>query len=137
MKNVLNKPLIAAILPLSILMAGCQESLEDRCAREAREYTQKKCPAPIDENTTIDSVSFDKETKTMKYYYTIGGAADNEEIIRKVNPRKALLDGIKNSTAIQAYKEAHYNFAYTYRSKKDKGKLLYETTFTAQDYTKK
>ena len=26
------------------LLAGCRESLEDRCAREAKEYTEKNCP---------------------------------------------------------------------------------------------
>ena len=44
------------MLLLSGLLLSCQESLEDKCAREAKEYTEKKCPAPIGENIVIDSI---------------------------------------------------------------------------------
>lgn len=30
-----------------LIAVSCQESLEDRCAREAKEYNDKKCPAKV------------------------------------------------------------------------------------------
>lgn len=117
-----------------LLLAACQESLEDRCAREAKEYTEKKCPAPVGENTVIDSLVFDRGTHTMHYYYTLSGNADNAQAVSAVDARNLLLNQIKNATSIKAYKDNGYNFAYTYYSAKDKGKVLFNVTFTEKDY---
>ena len=61
---------------LCIVLASCQESLEDRCERDAREYTRKNCPAAIDETTIVDSLTFDRATHTIHYYYRLTGVAD-------------------------------------------------------------
>lgn len=117
-----------------LLLAACQESLEEKCAREAKTYTEKKCPAPINENTQIDSLAFEASTHTLHYYYTLSGNADDKQLIEKVNPRQALLEEVKNATAMKLYKEAGYNFSYTYRSKKNPNEILFETTITLKDY---
>lgn len=119
---------------LAVAFASCQESLEDRCEREAREYTAKKCPAPVGENTVIDSVAFNRGTHTVSYYYTLSGPADNKEAVEAVNPRANLLQEIRNSTQVKAYKEAGYSFNYVYRSKSNPSATLFETTITANDY---
>lgn len=31
----------------AVLTTACQESLEERCEREAKEYTEKHCPIPL------------------------------------------------------------------------------------------
>lgn len=116
------------------MMTACQESLEERCEREAKTYTEKKCPARIDENTTIDSMDFDRTTHTMSYYYTLGGPADNKGALSKVNPRKVLLEGLRNSTETKTCKDAGYNFRYVYRSKSNPEQTLFEVTFTEKDY---
>ena len=118
----------------TLLFVSCQESLEERCAREAMSYTEKKCPAKIGENTTIDSLIFERESHTLHYYYTLTGNADNMGVFSSVDIRKILLDEVKNSTSIKAYKDNGYNFAYTYLSGKDKGKVLFNATFTEKDY---
>ncbi len=125
---------IALALMLAAIMASCQESLEDRCAREAKEYTKKKCPARIRENMIIDSMAFDRTTHTLHYYYTLNGNADNEDVIKRNDIHGALLRQIKNATSVKEYKDAGYNFAYTYCSAKEKGKVLFEVTFTQSDY---
>lgn len=127
------KKIVITMMAIAFLTA-CQESLEDRCAREAKSYTEKKCPAPVGDNTTIDSIGFDKATHTMLYYYTLSGAADDAEAVASVNPRANLLQEIKNSTSIKAYKDAGYNFKYIYRSQKNPQTILFETTFTKKDY---
>lgn len=122
---------IAAIA--AFLFSSCQESLEDKCAKEAADFTRKKCPSKIDENTEIDSMTFDKSTHTLTYWYTLIGKADNPELFKRVNLRKSLVEQIKNSTSMQAYKDAGYSFRYIYRSKKE-NKIYFDATIARKDY---
>lgn len=128
------KRALLCLAAAAAICAACQESLEDKCAREAEEYTRKKCPAPIGQNMTIDSLTFDRATHTLHYHYTLSGAADNAELLRNSDAGNMLLNEIKNATSVKDYKDAGYNFAYTYRSAKEPGKVLYEATFTRKDY---
>jgi ADP-ribose pyrophosphatase YjhB (NUDIX family) len=129
------KKIILSLAALSML-AACHESLEDRCAREVKEYTEKKCPAMIAETVRIDSLGFDKDTHTVHYYYTLLGKADNAQVVAKSNPRKALIQEVKNATSMETFKEAGYNFSYTYWSENHKGLKLFETTINKKDYAK-
>lgn len=122
------------LLIASCLLTACQESLEDKCVREAKEYTEKKCPAPIGKDMVIDSMTFDRATHTLHYYYTLSGHADNSELTQTVDVYDILLEQIKNATSVKEYKDAGYSFSYTYRSAKDKTNILFEYTFTQEDY---
>jgi len=117
-----------------LLLSACQESLEQRCAREAMEYSKKNCPAPIAKGVTIDSMSFDVATHTLIYSYTLDGVIDDTATIRKNNPREQMLQQLKNATAMKPYRDAGYNFRYTYYSTKHKGQKLFEATFQERDY---
>ena len=99
------------------LLVGCRESLEDRCAREAKEYTEKNCPMRMDKNIILDSM-----------------ASDQDGIMEKVDARGALKEELKNSTNLRVYKENKFRFAYTYRSEKDPKKIRLEVIFTDKDY---
>ena len=127
------KKLIIFAALAAIVFTSCQESLEDKCAKEAMEFTQKKCPSKIDENTEIDSMTFDKSTHTLAYWYKLTGKADNPIIFERVNLRKSLVEQIKNSTSMQAYKDAGYSFRYVYRSQKE-NKIYFDATVTKKDY---
>ena len=128
----MKKLLIIATMA-ALVCTSCQESLEDKCAKEAAEFTSKKCPSRIDENTQIDSMTFDKSTHTLAYWYHLTGKADNPEIFKRVNLRKSLIEQIKNSTSMQAYKDAGYSFRYVYRSQKEH-KVYFDATVTKKDY---
>ena len=119
---------------VALLFTACQESLEDRCERDAKEYTRKHCPTAIDQNTMIDSLTFDRASHTIHYYYKLTGAADEEEMLKQIDAVNELKQGLKNSTAVKVYKDAKYRFAYTYRSSKDPNKILLEVTLTPEDY---
>ena len=119
---------------LTLLFAACQESLEDRCEREVKELTAKRCPMVLDSNTTMDSITFDRNTHTLHYYYTLTGFADQDGVMEKVDAVGALKEDLKNSTALRVYKENKYRFAYTYRSEKDPKKIRLEVVFTDKDY---
>ena len=69
MKKVL---LMAAAI---ILLASCQETLEERAAREAREVTEAKCPMPIGNNMYLDSIVFDItfDDDSYGFVYRISG----------------------------------------------------------------
>ncbi len=128
------KKTVFAAIAAAVCLAACQESLEDRAAREAKEYTVKKCPAPIGDNITIDSVVFERSTHTMCYFYTLTGTADSREAVEKSDPRGALLQSIRNSTSVKTYKDAGYSFRYTYYSAGKRGEILYSVTFKKGDY---
>lgn len=122
------------IVLMTVFLVGCQETLEERGAREARDYTEKHCPAPIAHQVTMDSMTFDKATHTFGYHYTLNGTLDDSAYINRKNPYDMLLQQVKNSTNLKLYKEAGYNFRYIYHSAKHKGFILFDETFTPQNY---
>ena len=122
--------LLAAIL----LLTACQETLEERCAREARIYSEKNCPVPIGKGTIIDSLTFDAATHTITYCYTLSGELDDSAIINDNNPTEEMLKQVKNNMSLKPYKDAGYNISYVYYSTKNKGTRLFEATFHKSDY---
>ena len=72
---------LCIIASFALFLMACQESLEDRCAREAQEFTRKNCPSKLDKNINIDSLTFERATHTLHYYYTLTGIADREGVI--------------------------------------------------------
>ena len=99
------------LLLASLTLGSCQESLNEKCARECRQYTQKNCPAPIDKHTIIDSMTFEAGTRTIHYYYTLTGVADSVGLLSREEVHKALKDQLRNTTMMRAYKEEGFNFA--------------------------
>ena len=123
----------------AILTTACSESLEDRAAREAKEYTEKFCPTPVQQFERTDSITFDKPTKTYTFYRTLCGDADNEEVIREQRKvlDKAIKDGIRNNTSLKVYKTAKFNFRLVYHSESNPKKVLLEYLLTPKDYLSK
>ncbi len=126
------------ILALSVVALGAckHESIEDRIAREARAFTQKNCPTPVQNHMRTDSMVFDITTRTLTEYHTLTDVADNEDIINasKKKMHQSLLNALINTTHLQAYKDASINFRYVYHSASDPSKILYEDSFTKKDY---
>ncbi len=123
------KKLIYVLAVLSL--ASCSESLEDKAAREAKEYTEKYCPTPFVDGSRTDSAVFDKASRTYIYYITLTGKADNPEIIN--NNKKKLhnmqKEALDNNPGIKNYKEAHFAFRYIYHSAKDSSLVLLDDVF--------
>lgn len=104
------------------------------CKRGEGVHQEKIALPKLDKNINIDSLTFERETHTLHYYYTLTGVADREGVMEDINGVQILKDNLKNSTALKTYKENHYNFTYTYRSEKDPKKILMEVTLTDKDY---
>ena len=126
--------LYAGILLLSL--SACRNSLEERAAQECKEYTEKKCPTPIVNDTRMDSMVFEPSFRTIHYYYSLVGNADNEQAVisKKSELRKALNDALKADAGTKGYKDAGFNFRYTYHSGKNPTKVLLDETYTDKDY---
>jgi len=125
---------ILVFATLILFIASCQESLEDRCAREAKQYTAKNCPVRMDKNIIMDSLTFEKATHTLHYYYRLTGLADKDGALDSIDAKSLLKNELKNSTSMKTYKDNGYNFAYTYHSEKDPNKVVFEAIFTEKDY---
>ena len=118
----------------AILFAACQESLEDKCEREAKEFTRKNCPSIIAQEIMMDSMTFERATHTLHYYYKLTGQSDRSDAYNMEEAAKMLKEGLKNTTAVQVYKDNGYNFTYTYRSEKDPKTIWLEVKLSKKDY---
>ena len=121
---------------IAVSMTACQESLEQKAAHEALMFTQKNCPVKMSDNLVIDSMVFEADTRTLHYYYTLTAPADSVGLFSETL-KKVLLTDLKNTTALMAYKEAGYRFAYTYYSQEDPNIVLFEAIFSEKDYKQK
>ena len=94
------------------------------------------CPTPERDNTILDSMSYDRATRTLNHYYTLTGTADDTAQFVGSHPEmhKALADAIKNETSNKMYKDEGFNFAYEYRSQRNKHLVLYRDTVRPRDY---
>lgn len=119
----------------SILLVSCQESLEERAAREAREMTENKCPMPIGDNMMLDSIVFDIPTLTQSQYFRFVGDNDNDSVIYVLqNAKQALVSELKGTPSYKPLMNRGVNFHYVYRSNKNPEKIYLEMTLTQEDY---
>ena len=122
------------IFSLIFLLASCHESLEQRAAREAREYTERCCPTPIVNCTRTDSVGFNIDKKEYVYYCSFFDQFDSELVVSQ--NRQAIHDGLKEllfeNTGMKAYVDAGFTFTYIVRSGSNPEKILYQDTFTTK-----
>ena len=127
------KKVILFVLAVLILGA-CQESLEDKCARECKEFTKRKCPSAVAPEMIIDSMTFDRASHTLQYYYKLTGNSDRAETFPKDQAKDLLKNALKNTTQVMAYKEAGYSFRYIYYSEKNPQTVYLDILLTEKDY---
>ena len=119
-----------------LTLCGCHESMNKRAEREAMEYTKKYCPTPVQNHTRTDSVVFDNESKTFIYYCSIFDELDNQEIFNKnrIQISNALLDNLKESTQLRAYKKEGFGFRWVITSAKNSKVVYFDQQFTPKEY---
>lgn len=119
-----------------LIFVGCQKSMEDRVAEECKEYTKKQCPSQIVANTRMDSMVYESDSRTIRYYYSLFNDADNKDRVEATKEllSQALHAGVKADVASKQYKEAGFNFRFTYHSGKDPKTILFDQTFKKGDY---
>ena len=123
-------------LEVITIYPGCHPTHEDRAPEESKQYTEKKCPTPVVDNTRLDSIVFERSTRTIHYYHSLIGDADNKHAIasQKGKLRKALCEALKADPGTKVYKDAGFNFRYTYHSGKKPTEVLIDMTYTKKDF---
>jgi hypothetical protein len=131
MKKVL---LVASAI---LLLASCQESLEERAAREAREVTETQCPKPVGNNLLLDSIVFDIPTLTQTQYFRFTGETDNDSVISdimKTDVKGTLIYELKNTANYKPLLGRGVCFRYIYRSNQNPEKTYIDITVNKEDY---
>ncbi len=113
------------------LLVSRTESLEDKAAREAKEYTRKYCPTPYVNDARTDSAAFDKTKKMYTYYISLRNKADNKKAIdaNKDKLHKIQKEALDNNPGLKKYKEKHFTFRFVYHSAKNPKEVLLDDIF--------
>ena len=130
---------ICLFIIITLSMIACrQESLVDRAAREAKEYTERMCPTPVYNETRTDSVTFDKISRTYTYHCSFLNYLDDSAAIASIKDKlhQQLLEALIENTGIKAYKDADFSFEYICRSAKNPKQILYKDNFKAKQINK-
>lgn len=126
------------LLAFSLLLFSCQENFDERCKREAEEYTRKFCPRKVEAFNTLDSTTYDIKNRTYYYWYTLSGEFDTPQALialrqARESLKASMLKSLINSVELKKCKEEGINFAYVYRSASF-GKTVLVLRFTQEDY---
>lgn len=126
---------LLVLIAATALCGSCGQSVEDKAEASAREYNERECPTPWENNERVDSVAFHRATRTYVNYREFNGRIDSAELIRahRQELRQVLVRWVRNSTRYKQYKEAGFNFRFVYRSNKT-GKVLLDETIAQKDY---
>ena len=127
------------ITTAAIVLTSCQESLEERAAREAREVTEAKCPMPIGNNMYLDSIVFDITSLTQTQYFRFIGDTDNDSMVvsmKDTDLKGALVQELKNTPNYKTLMKRGANFRYIYRSSKNPEKVYFDFIINKADYDK-
>lgn len=132
--NLLSKALPS--LTVFLLIAACTESFENRCRREAREYTERMCPRVMAEYIIMDSMTFTDEPVGFNYYYNVNGTLDDStlltpEVIEEFHAE--LLRNLRQDVNLKRYKDRGFTFTYKYISASTQ-KIFTEVSYGPEDY---
>lgn len=116
-----------------LTLCSCQESMEDRAARDAKETTEKRCPIRLnDEGTLIlERINFDKSTHTWQQDYLLDV---DPESLQEADLRDLLLMELKNTPSYKPYMDASFNFQYVYCMMSSPKDTLFNIMLTPKDY---
>ena len=111
-----------------IFLSSCQESLEDKAARQAKEYTERYCPTPVINYSRTDNVVFDKKRNVYIYYLSFCDMLDDSEIIEENRDKitDMLTQSVRESTGLKNFIEAGFRFEYVCHSEKEPKKVLFK-----------
>ena len=127
------KRILIPIFALALLSA-CQEKMEERAARDAKEITEKKCPMPLgnDGNVILERVEFDIPTLTWKESLLLDIYADAE--LNGAEVKDVLISELKNTPSYKPYMDNGFNFQYVYCRMSNPKDTLIDITLTSKDY---
>ena len=110
-----------------LFLSSCQESLEERAIRQAKEYTERYCPTPVVNYSRTDSIVFDQKRHVYIYYLSFCGTLDDQKVIDENRDRitDMLTQSVRESTGLRNFIEAGFKFEYVCHSEKEPKKVLF------------
>ena len=124
------------ILLIACAISSCTESFEERCRREAHEYTERQCPRLLDKYICLDSMTYEDTPQGFTYHHTVMGELDNDSLLTPevINAfQENLLQSIRNDISLKRCKDRGFTFTYRYTSAST-GDLFTEVSFGPEDY---
>ncbi len=126
---------ILYFLFLVLFLTSCHESLEQRAAREAEEFTRRNCPTPVVNCSRTDSVKFDIDERNYIYYCSFVEQFDNARLVDSLH--NDILAGLKReiqtNISLKPYTDAGFSFTYIVRSNSNPSAVLFEETIRIRE----
>ena len=121
-----------------LLLSSCQVDFDNHLKRETESYTHKHCPMRIEEGNTLDSMTYDINTRTLTRWHTLSGIMDSPASREAFanHPdliRNQLLMELRGDVEKQTCKDEGIFFRYVFRSSAT-GQNIFTTTFSLSDY---
>jgi hypothetical protein len=122
------KWLLGGFFLIPLFLSSCQETLEERAARQAKEYTERYCPTPVINYSRTDSVVFDRKRNVYIYYLSFCDLLDDQKIIEENRDKitDMLTQSVRESTGLKNFIEAGFKFEYVCHSEKEPKKVLFK-----------
>lgn len=141
MKKIANIMTMMMLSGVTLMTSSCQETKEERFEREAKEYTERKCPQKLDKEGVfvLDSMVFRNDgSRVMRNYYTIDTDSVGLRAFqdKKEEMRSLLLDAIINSADMRHVREEGLSIEYIYCDKntgEEVGRFLFDSEDYGQD----
>ena len=126
---------ILLFLTVFLTLTACQESIEDRAARDAQETTMKRCPIRMNDEGTIilERIVFDKATHTWRQDYLLEATP---EMVKGIDYRGLLLQELKNMPSYKPYMDNDFIFQYVFCDMNNPTDTLVNVSLTPKDYKK-
>ena len=120
-----------------LLYTSCShERIHEKFSRQAKEYTKKMCPLPMDQYTMLDSLVYNPSQTTLTYHYSVSDLLDNDSIytdaFRGIFHTK-LLDNILNNVGLIELKENNVSFRYIFYSSTTQQQFM-QFFYTSEEY---
>lgn len=131
------KKVVLVLLGLVSMVSCFHESLDEKIARQTRDYTKRSCPKVMDKYTILDSMVYTIASKRMTYYYSLSGVMDNDSVFSSelLNIFHAdLLSNLKNNMGLHELKNNDVSFSYQYYSSTKEGHRYMSFDFSPIDY---
>lgn len=124
------------IVKIAILMIGmcvflpsCHRStLDEQCADMVKRE-KRRLPRNVAQGVVLDSLRYDRKSRTLVYYYTMSDSLYSDEAIAegKDQMQRNMLEEISNSIAARRLKDEGVSFKYVYLgdSKQERFSLMF------------
>ncbi len=102
----------------SDVVVSNQETIEDRCEKECKEYTERHCPMLITDDLILESMYFERSTRAICYNYFVNDNCNKRfDNLDSGQMKNVLINELRETASMKDYIDNGFNFHYIYSSK--------------------